>query len=88
VQSALFGIRVFPPPTAGTHIFTRLNGTRAWLAANGWKSFVVQHIVWHLVTSNVIPHLFFCPPGQGVYLYYLVVFIPFNNIDVLAGYRL
>ena len=59
MQSALFLIGIFPPPSSGTNIFTRLYGSRTWLTTDAWETFVVEFIIRHLMLFNIIPHFLF-----------------------------
>jgi len=69
MQTAFFFAIVFPPPTAGSEIFTGLDGSCTWRTTNTHKSSVMQYIVRYIIFINVSFH-FFCGPVQYRVVFY------------------
>src|SRR5690242_3037076 len=66
VQSALFGGRIFPPPSSRANMFAGRHGARAGRAADARIALVVQPVVGHGVGVEVGPDLLLAPVGERI----------------------
>jgi hypothetical protein len=88
MQTALFRVRIFPPPSSCSYVFTFCNGSGAGLAADTRKTFVVQPVVWYFVLLDVFPHFFLCPIYQWIELKQSIVLVPLKHIHISSCDRL
>src|SRR5215471_8095600 len=56
VEPALLDVRLLPPPPARALVLARLDGPRAWCAADGCVATFVQRVIVEPVLADVIPH--------------------------------
>src|SRR5712692_12077271 len=61
MKTAFLGFRILPPPSSGTNVLARLNGSGAWGAAYAGKALVVEPVIRNLTFADVIPHLLLRP---------------------------
>jgi len=57
MKAAFFFTVVFPPPAAGSKIFSRSDGPGTGLTADADKTFVMQAVVGNIILLNVSPGL-------------------------------
>ena len=74
VQPALFGLRIFPPPTARAEILDPLDRAGARSATDTGVALIVKPVVGHVIIPDIVPHLIVTPVRQRVDLDYIVVF--------------
>src|SRR6476660_4717819 len=85
MQSALFFICIFPPPSAGTEIFAWPDGTCAWRTTNTYKAAVMERVIGNIVFVYIVFYLLGGPMKDGVVLDHLVHFVPLKHCEVAAG---
>src|SRR4030095_4366960 len=66
MQPALFSIRIFPPPTAGTEILRWLHRPRARSTTDARIALLVEPIVRDIVFPYVVPHVVVAPIHQRI----------------------
>ena len=84
MQPALFGLRIFPPPSSGADIFTRHDSSGAGLAADTRKSLVVKLVVWNFFLLDKTPDILMIPINERIDFDELVGFIPFYGLHVMT----
>ena len=86
VHAALLRRLGLPPPAAGARIVAGTGGAGAGRAADAGESLVVERVVGHVVSLQVLPDLSLAPARQGIELHDAAVSpVAFDDADTAAG---
>ena len=66
MQSTLFGLGIFPPPSPRATVFPGLDRPGARCAADARIALIVQPIVREVVLPHIVPNLTLGPIGQRI----------------------
>ena len=77
MQTALFGVFVFPPPAPCPYVFTRAHWLGTRFAAYAGIVLLIQRVHRHLVRFNISPHIGLVPIENRIEFGDLVVGIEF-----------
>src|ERR1700730_13960417 len=88
MQSAFLFTVIFPPPSARSEIFSRLNSPGTGRTTNADKSFVMQRIIGDIMLTDKLTDFIGGPEQQWIVFDDCIVLIPFQQHMVFSICRM